>query len=100
MTSPGACTGSDHQTACALAIDTLARRRRVLGDDHLDAITSADNVAAGLPPAQQGLEIDPAAFDVAIKDALSSAVQSISGTAQRRIRKTKVGVIRTGQSAI
>lgn len=35
----------DHQAARDLNEDTLARRRRVLGEDHPDTLTSADNLA-------------------------------------------------------
>ena len=38
----------EYQQARALDEDTLARRRRVLGDDHPDTLTSANNVAADL----------------------------------------------------
>ena len=37
-----------YQQAGALDEDTLARRRRVLGDNHPDTLTSADNLAADL----------------------------------------------------
>ena len=39
----------EHQAARELAEDTLARRRRVLGEDHPDTLTSADNLATLLP---------------------------------------------------
>jgi hypothetical protein len=35
----------DHDRARRLAADTLARRRRVLGDDHPDTLSSANNLA-------------------------------------------------------
>jgi hypothetical protein len=38
----------EYQQARALDEDTLARRRRVLGDDHPDTVTSASNLAADL----------------------------------------------------
>src|SRR6266567_3689972 len=39
---------SEHQAARALGEDPLARRRRVLGEDHPDPLTSADNLAFSL----------------------------------------------------
>jgi hypothetical protein len=39
------CQLGDHQTACDLAKDALARRRQVLGDDHPATLRSADNLA-------------------------------------------------------
>jgi Tetratricopeptide repeat len=42
--TPVSCGGCRWQ----LDEDTLARRRRVLGDDHPDTLTSANNLAAGL----------------------------------------------------
>jgi len=38
----------EYQQARALDKDTLARRRRVLGEDHPDTLTSATNLAADL----------------------------------------------------
>jgi hypothetical protein len=38
-----------HQGARQLDADTLARRRRVLGDDHPDTLQSANNLAGDLP---------------------------------------------------
>ena len=38
----------EHQAARELAEDTLARRRRVLGEDHPDTLTSAFHLAADL----------------------------------------------------
>ena len=38
----------EYQQARALDQDTLARRRRVLGEDHPDTLTSGDNLAADL----------------------------------------------------
>ena len=38
----------DLQAARELDEDTLARRRRVLGEDHPDTLTSASNLAADL----------------------------------------------------
>jgi hypothetical protein len=38
----------EYERARQLDEDTLARRRRVLGDDHPDTLTSASNLAADL----------------------------------------------------
>jgi hypothetical protein len=38
----------EHQAARELGEDTLARRRRVLGEDHPDSLASADNLAVSL----------------------------------------------------
>ena len=38
----------EHEQARALDEDTLTRRRRVLGDDHPDTLTSANNLATDL----------------------------------------------------
>ena len=38
----------DYQAARELDEDTLARSRRVLGEDHRDTLASADNLAADL----------------------------------------------------
>jgi hypothetical protein len=38
----------DHTAARRLNEDTLARRRRVLGEDHPDTLTWASNLARGL----------------------------------------------------
>jgi len=39
----------EHATARAILKDNLARRRRVLGDDQLDTLRSANNITAALP---------------------------------------------------
>jgi hypothetical protein len=36
------------QAACDLDRDTLDRRRKILGEDHPNSLTSADNLAADL----------------------------------------------------
>jgi hypothetical protein len=40
--------GGEHQAARELGEDTLARRRRVLGEDHPDTLTSANGLAISL----------------------------------------------------
>jgi Tetratricopeptide repeat len=42
------CASWANQQARALDEDTLARRRRVLGDNHPDTLTSVNNLAADL----------------------------------------------------
>src|SRR6266704_145798 len=53
LTSAGSLVASvghpgEYQAARELGEDTLARRRRVLGEDHPDTLTSADNLAFSL----------------------------------------------------
>jgi hypothetical protein len=48
-TSPLTCAAlGQHEQGCQLGEDNLSRRRRVLGEDHPDTLTSAHNLAVGL----------------------------------------------------
>ena len=74
----------EYQQARALDEEALARRRRVLGDDHPDTLSSANNLAADLRAPGEPAENDETPFAGDLPWARSWSRSPASGNVQHR----------------